>query len=103
MLSSPEIQSVFHDAVSELNTNTSSVLQSAHLNASSYVLNPNPFRSALDVCDHVISEGVFAVIVSHPNSSNSPPIAVSFACGFYRIPVIAISARDSVFSDKVIC
>lgn len=102
MLSSPEIESVFLDVVSEVNTNTSSLLKSAQLNAASYVLNSNPFLSALDVCDRVISEGVFAVIVSHPNTSNSPPIAVSFACGFYRIPLIGISARDSVFSDKVL-
>ena len=29
------------------------------------------------------------------------PAAVSYTSGFYHIPVIGISSRDSAFSDKV--
>lgn len=102
MLSSPEIESVFQNAVREINENSSSVLKAAKLNATSHVISPNPIRSALDVCDKVVSEGVYVVIVSHPNGSHeSPPLSVSYACGFYNIPVIGLSARDSIFSDKV--
>lgn len=65
-------------------------------------MDANPIRSALNLCDHIISQGVHTVIVSKPeNSDISPPISVSYTCGFYSIPVIGISARDSSFSDMV--
>jgi ionotropic glutamate receptor NMDA 1 len=65
-------------------------------------MDANPIRSALNLCSEVISRGVHTVIVSKPeNSDSSPPISVSYTCGFYSIPVIGISARDSSFSDMV--
>lgn len=65
-------------------------------------MDANPIRSALNLCSEVISKGVHTVVVSKPeNSDNSPPISVSYTCGFYSIPVIGISARDSSFSDMV--
>ena len=101
MLSSPDNQKVFQSAVDEINANSSSLLRGAILNASSYVLNPNPIRSAMDVCENLIANGVAAVIVSHPRDELSPPISVSYACSFYWIPVVGISSRETIFSDKV--
>ncbi|KAI4460981.1 ionotropic glutamate receptor [Holotrichia oblita] len=43
---------------------------------------------------------VYAVVVSHPITGDLSPAAVSYTCGFYHIPVIGISSRDSAFSDK---
>ena len=101
MLSSPEYEEVFQDAVDKINANSSGLLRTARLNASSYVLSPNPIRSALDVCEKLVAKGVATVIVSHPKDELSPPISVSYACSFYQIPVIGISARETIFSDKV--
>ena len=103
MVSLPEYEKIFQDAVDEINANSSSLLRTARLNASSYVLSPNPIRSALDVCEKLVAKGVTAVIVSHPKDELSPPISVSYACSFYHIPVIGISARETIFSDKVMC
>lgn len=44
---------------------------------------------------------MYAVIVSHPLTGDLSPAAVSYTSGFYHIPVIGISSRDSAFSDKV--
>ena len=103
MLSSPKYEKIFQDAVDKINANSSNLLRTARLNASSYVLSPNPIRSALDVCEKLVAKGVVAVIVSHPKGELSPPISVSYACSFYQIPVIGISARETIFSDKVKC
>lgn len=102
MLSSLDNQKVFQSAVDKINANSSSLLRGAILNASSYVLNPNPIRSAMDVCEKLIANGVAVVIVSHPRDELSPPISVSYACSFYWIPVVGISSRETIFSDKSI-
>lgn len=102
MLSSREHKNIFNDAVKKVNADSSYVLKTARLNASSFVLSPNPIRSAMDVCEKVIAKGVAVVIVSHPRDETSPPISISYACSFYHIPVIGISAREAIFSDKVL-
>ncbi|XP_076351291.1 glutamate [NMDA] receptor subunit 1-like isoform X2 [Tachypleus tridentatus] len=63
-------------------------------------MNPNPIRTAQKVCEDLISATVYAVIISHPNTGELSPAAVSYTCGFYNIPVIGISSRDSSLSDK---
>ena len=44
---------------------------------------------------------VYAIIVSKPSKGDLSPASVSYTAGFYHIPVIGISSRDSAFSDKV--
>ena len=44
---------------------------------------------------------VYAIIVSKPRQGDLSPASVSYTAGFYHIPVIGISSRDSAFSDKV--
>jgi hypothetical protein len=44
---------------------------------------------------------VYAIIVSKPQQGDLSPASVSYTAGFYHIPVIGISSRDSAFSDKV--
>lgn len=101
MLSSSEYEKIFEDAVATINENSSGLLRETKLNGSSYVLSRNPIRSARDVCENLVAKGVVTVIVSHPKGELSPPISVSYACSFYHIPVIGISARETIFSDKV--
>ncbi|XP_052129960.1 glutamate [NMDA] receptor subunit 1 [Frankliniella occidentalis] len=64
------------------------------------IMDPNPIRTALNVCKDLIAHKVYAVIVSHPLIGDLSPAAVSYTSGFYHIPVIGISSRDSAFSDK---
>lgn len=40
------------------------------------------------------------MVVSHEESGELSPAAVSYTSGFYQIPVIGISSRDAAFSDK---
>ena len=64
-------------------------------------MDSNPIRTALNVCKFLIAKKVYAIIVSHPPTGELSPAAVSYTSGFYHIPVIGISSRDSAFSDKV--
>ncbi|XKL62120.1 hypothetical protein PGB90_001953 [Kerria lacca] len=63
-------------------------------------MDPNPIRTALSVCNHLVSQKIYAIVVSHPVIGDLSPAAVSYTSGFYHIPVIGISSRDSAFSDK---
>lgn len=64
-------------------------------------IDKNPIKTALNVCKHLISKRVYAVVVSHDSSGHDlSPAAVSYTSGFYQIPVIGISSRDAAFSDK---
>ena len=44
---------------------------------------------------------MYAIVVSKPIRGDLSPASVSYTAGFYHIPVIGISSRDSAFSDKV--
>lgn len=70
-------------------------------NATTILMNSNPILSALDICNKLLAQHVYTVIASHPNTSDHSPISVSYTCGYYSIPVIGVSARDSAFSDMV--
>lgn len=100
VLSSREAQNVFDMSVNKLNFLNGPL--NLHFNSTSIIMDPNPIQSALKLCDNVVSQGVQVMIVSHPPGGGSqPPISVSYTCGFYLIPVVGLSARDSAFSDKV--
>ncbi|XP_028966612.1 glutamate [NMDA] receptor subunit 1 [Galendromus occidentalis] len=63
-------------------------------------MNLNPIRMAENVCEELISQKVYAVVISSPMKGELSPAAVSYTCGFYSIPVIGISSRHSSLSDK---
>lgn len=99
VLSSREAQNVFENSVNKLNSLNGPL--NLHFNSTSIIMDPNPIQSARKLCDNVVSQGIQVMIVSHPpGGASQPPISVSYTCGFYQIPVIGLSARDSAFSDK---
>ncbi|XP_069128781.1 glutamate receptor ionotropic, NMDA 1-like [Argopecten irradians] len=98
ILSSTQNQQVFQDAVRGLNNNSN-----IRFEYTSIIMDSNRIQSALKLCDELVKKAVHIVIVSHPPAPDNEqaPISVSYTCGFYNIPVIGISTRDSSFSDKV--
>uniref|UniRef100_A0A0M4JNQ3 Glutamate [NMDA] receptor subunit 1 n=1 Tax=Locusta migratoria TaxID=7004 RepID=A0A0M4JNQ3_LOCMI len=90
----------FQQTISNLNFAEHIVPKGITYYATAMQMDPNPIRTALSVCNHLIAQRVYAVIVSHPLTGDLSPAAVSYTSGFYHIPVIGISSRDSAFSDK---
>ena len=103
LLTSHENGAVFVEAVNQLNgyDNSAGLPSPVHFNATYIIMDANPLRAAKTVCDDVISNQVYVVLAGSKAYSDLSAMAVSFTCGFYRIPTIGISVRDSVFSDKV--
>ncbi|KAK7082411.1 Glutamate receptor ionotropic, NMDA 1, partial [Halocaridina rubra] len=83
-----------------INANTTYVDHDTTLKDVTMLMDSNPIRTALEVCNKLVAKSVYAVIVSHPLNGDLSPAAVSYTSGFYHIPVIGISSRDSAFSDK---
>ncbi|XP_028664570.1 glutamate receptor ionotropic, NMDA 1a isoform X7 [Erpetoichthys calabaricus] len=74
------------------------------LNATYVSHKPNAIQMALSVCEDLISNQVYAILVSHPGAPNElmTPTPVSYTAGFYRIPVVGLMTRMSIYSDKSI-
>ncbi|BET00931.1 Glutamate [NMDA] receptor subunit 1 [Nesidiocoris tenuis] len=90
----------FEDIISHLNFDTTSVPKGVTFYPTAILIDANPIRTAINVCKSLIAKRVYAVVVSHPLTGDLSPAAVSYTSGFYHIPVIGISSRDSAFSDK---
>lgn len=66
-----------------------------------------PFNSLYRKCGYLsfpyLCLQVYAILVSHPPQSNDhlTPTPVSYTAGFYRIPVVGLTTRMSIYSDKV--
>lgn len=99
-LSSEKMEHEFKQAVNALNYGVAP--SGIKFNATTILMESNPIRSALDICNKLLVQHVYTVVASHPNTSDHSPISVSYTCGYYSIPVIGVSARDSAFSDMVI-
>ncbi|XP_072025956.1 glutamate receptor ionotropic, NMDA 1-like isoform X1 [Amphiura filiformis] len=100
MLSSDEENTELQQAIRDLNQNNRILPGRYELNVTSIVMDNNPIQSALTVCEMLIPKQVYAVISSHTKELYLSSVSVSYTCGFYHIPVIGISARESIFSDK---
>lgn len=90
----------FQEIIAHLNFDSQKVPKGVTYYATAIQMDANPIRTALNVCKYLIAQRVYAVIVSHPLTGDLSPAAVSYTSGFYHIPVIGISSRDSAFSDK---
>uniref|UniRef100_A0A3Q4BYV7 Receptor ligand binding region domain-containing protein n=1 Tax=Mola mola TaxID=94237 RepID=A0A3Q4BYV7_MOLML len=102
VLSQKRYEQVFKDAVSQANTLYGK--DKFKMNAISVTHKPNAIQMALSVCEDLISNQVYAILVSHPPQSNDhlTPTPVSYTAGFYRIPVVGLTTRMSIYSDKSI-
>ncbi len=98
VLSSDQYGNQFKSAIAELNQD---MPPSIRFNSTVILMDDNPIRAAKAICDELIPKRVYVVVASHPPHSDLSPMAISFTCGFYQIPVIGITARNSAFSDKV--
>lgn len=67
----------------------------------SFVLSGTVHR--ISVMPPLLPPQVYAILVSHPPQSNDhlTPTPVSYTAGFYRIPVVGLTTRMSIYSDKV--
>ncbi|XP_022111987.1 glutamate receptor ionotropic, NMDA 1-like [Acanthaster planci] len=100
MLSTEEDIETLQAAVREVNDNSLILPGNYQLNVTSIVMTNNPIESAIRVCVKIIPNQVYAVISGHSPELYMSSVSVSYTCGFYGIPVIGISARECIFSDK---
>lgn len=103
VLSSAKHIDFFRTVVEDLNGERNRLPKGVKLNATAIVMDDNPIRAAQLICEKIIPHRIYVVVASHSTytGGTTSPLAVSYTCGYYKIPVIGISARDSIFSDKV--
>ncbi|XP_015598451.1 glutamate [NMDA] receptor subunit 1 isoform X2 [Cephus cinctus] len=100
VLSNNQSEAHFNETIDHLNFDSQYVNKGVTYYHTVIEMDSNPIRTALSVCNSLIARRVYAVVVSHPLTGDLSPAAVSYTSGFYHIPVIGISSRDSAFSDK---
>ncbi|XP_076674590.1 glutamate ionotropic receptor NMDA type subunit 1 isoform X2 [Andrena cerasifolii] len=100
VFSKEESKDHFKNTIDHLNFDVNYVGKGVTYQHTVIEMDSNPIRTALSVCKSLIAKQVYAVVVSHPLTGDLSPAAVSYTSGFYHIPVIGISSRDSAFSDK---
>ncbi|XP_073456008.1 glutamate receptor ionotropic, NMDA 1 isoform X2 [Aquarana catesbeiana] len=102
VLSTKKHEVLFRDAVNQANKRHGT--WKIQLNATSVIHRTNAIQMALSVCEDLISSQVYAILVSHPPAptDHQTPTPVSYTAGFYRIPVIGLTTRMSIYSDKSI-
>ncbi|XP_045112784.1 glutamate [NMDA] receptor subunit 1-like isoform X2 [Portunus trituberculatus] len=90
----------FTNALKKINFDGISVADQTTLYDVTLVHRGNPIAAALHVCQTVIAQAVFAVVVASSSYDSVTTASVSYTCGFYHIPVICTHSRDYIFSDK---
>ncbi|XP_011496545.1 PREDICTED: glutamate [NMDA] receptor subunit 1 [Ceratosolen solmsi marchali] len=100
MLSNSEYEAFFNETIDNLNFDSQYVNKGVTYGHVVIEMDSNPIRTVLNVCKFLIANRVYAIIISHPPIGELSSAAVSYTSGFYHIPVIGISSRDSAFSDK---
>nr|CAG4640619.1 EOG090X00ST [Eulimnadia texana] len=93
-------ETLIKDYVLELNSDASLVLPNSTFRSASMLLEANPIQTALRMCNYLIAQQVYAVIVSSSDKGGLSPATVSYTGSFYHIPVVGISSREAAFSDK---
>lgn len=101
VLSDNKSEEHFKTTIAHLNFDQHYVPRIVTYYAKTIRMDKNPIKTVFNVCDKLIENRVYAVVVSHEQTSGDlSPAAVSYTSGFYQIPVIGISSRDAAFSDK---
>ncbi|GAV07594.1 hypothetical protein RvY_17412-2 [Ramazzottius varieornatus] len=88
-------------SVEDTDLSQESAANSLLFNASSIIAHSSPIRTALLMCRHLLNHPVYAILISQPASGyHLSAAAASYTAGFYRIPILSINNRESLFSDK---
>lgn len=89
------IESINHDPMSY------GIDSDVTFNYSTSLLSSDIVQSTTDICEKLIPDELYVVISTNPTNSTKSPTIVSYACAFYKIPVITLEARESEYTDKV--
>ena len=89
------IESINHDPMSY------GIDSDVTFNYSTSLLSSDIVQSTTDICEKLIPNELYVVISTNPTNSTKSPTIVSYACAFYKIPVITLEARESEYTDKV--
>lgn len=100
VLHSNQTKHFFSKTLLRINFDGESVAEETTLYEVMVTLRGSPITTALLVCDSLITKGVYAVVIAGPPGESVTTAAVSYTTGFFHIPVICTSSRDSAFSDK---
>ncbi|XP_047491768.1 glutamate [NMDA] receptor subunit 1-like isoform X1 [Penaeus chinensis] len=100
VLHSNQTRHFFSKTLLRINFDGESVAEETTLYEVMVTLRGSPITTALLVCDSLITKGVYAVVIAGPPGESVTTAAVSYTTGFFHIPVICTSSRDSAFSDK---
>ena len=103
LISDAALQADIKDAITRINHNPMSygIDSDAAFNYSTSLLSSDIVQSTTDICDKLIPNELYVVISTNPTNSTKSPTIVSYACAFYKIPVITLEARESEYTDKV--
>ncbi len=99
MFSSENLTVSLKDRVRIINKNLTS--SNVSLQVITFSMNNNPIRAALDACENILNEKVYAIFVNQDNMTNDAVIGISYTSGFFDVPVVGIGVRDAIFSDRV--
>ncbi|XP_002064686.2 glutamate [NMDA] receptor subunit 1 isoform X1 [Drosophila willistoni] len=101
VLTNSDSEEHFRTTIAHLNFDQQYVPRKVTYYEKTIRMDKNPIKTVFNVCNKLIEKRVYAVVVSHEQTSGDlSPAAVSYTSGFYSIPVIGISSRDAAFSDK---
>lgn len=76
--------------------------QEIYFASKSFILDSNPLLIALKLCEIGNISTAKAIIAGRGLDGNDLTLtAISYVSDFYHIPVLAIAARENLFSDKV--
>ncbi|XP_075254270.1 glutamate receptor ionotropic, NMDA 1-like isoform X2 [Convolutriloba macropyga] len=100
-------QAILDRIVAKMDTRISSAANDILVNITTHVLkmSDNSITNVLSLCEHFIQpeRPIHALVVSHPpDKPREPPEALSYACEFYKIPIISVSTQDPVYSEKAL-
>ncbi|OQV18471.1 Glutamate [NMDA] receptor subunit 1 [Hypsibius exemplaris] len=105
LLDSEQHRLFFLKSIQEVNAHRLSNLPDGlTLNGTVITIQTSPIWTAMEVCQGLLATPVHAILIHHPAlpGFQLASAAASYTAGFYRIPIISISSRESSFSDKSI-
>ena len=103
LINDPQLKQVAEDVAVEVNTSPESYSMKSgdEINVTSIELTANAIQATTDICDNLILLGMYAVVATNTVNGTEAPYIASYACAFYKIPIVFVESRETVLSDKV--